>query len=73
MKAIQSVLIAILFLLIALAGVSPAQEAAGVPVAFFPETTYTFDPVVSGTTVSHTYKVTNQGSAMLEIQKVGTG
>ena len=73
MKLINSFLIAIIFLLSPLATFSQADETPGAPSAFFPETAYTFQPVVSGTTVSHTYVVHNKGTDILKIQKVATG
>ena len=73
MKTICFILISTFTALLLLSGLSAAQETTGVPEVAVPETAYTFEPVVSGTTVTHTYKVFNQGTGVLEIQKVGTG
>ena len=73
MKPINSLLIAIIFILSPLASLSQADETVGTPSAHFPETTYTFQPVVNGKVVSHSYVVQNKGSAILDIQKVDTG
>jgi hypothetical protein len=42
------------------------------PVAFFPETTFNFPPVLEGAEVSHDFVVRNTGSAVLEISRVKT-
>jgi len=47
-------------------------QAAEKPVAFFPETTFNFSPVLEGTEVSHDFVVRNTGSAVLEISRVKT-
>jgi hypothetical protein len=47
-------------------------QAAEKPVAFFPETTFNFAPVLEGTEISHNFVVRNTGSAVLEISKVKT-
>jgi hypothetical protein len=47
-------------------------QAAEKPVAFFPETTFNFSPVLEGTEISHDFVVRNTGSAVLEISKVKT-
>ena len=73
MKPFNFLLIVIIFLLSSLATLSQADETVGAPSAYFPETAYTFQPVISGTTVSHTYVVRNKGTVILEIQKVATG
>lgn len=73
MKAFTSVLIATVFLLIPSTLISRADETIASASAYFPETAYTFEPVVSGTVISHTYVVRNRGAALLEIQKVDTG
>jgi hypothetical protein len=73
MRPINSILIAIFFSVVSLASLSLAEEAVDSPAAYFPETAYTFQPVVSGTVISHAYVVQNRGTAVLEIQKVDTG
>lgn len=73
MKPFTSFLITIIVLLIPLALISRADETIASASAYFPETAYTFEPVVSGTVISHTYVVQNRGAALLEIQKVDTG
>jgi hypothetical protein len=73
MKPINSFLIAITSILIPITIISQAEEAIDSPAAYFPETAYTFQPVVSGTVISHAYVVQNRGTAVLEIQKVDTG
>ncbi len=73
MKAINSFLIAIIFFVIPITIISRAEETIDSPAAYFPETAYTFQPVVSGTVISHAYVVRNRGTALLEIQKVDTG
>ena len=55
----------------------PAEEKADVKSEetlpyFFPETTYTFQPVVEGTEVVHEYKVINKGTDLLSILNVKT-
>ncbi len=55
----------------------PAREvlraSENQPAAFLPESQYTFEPVLEGTVVSHTFILKNQGTAPLELQKVRTG
>ena len=48
-------------------------EAAKVPAVFFPETSYTFDPVVDGVYVTHDFVVHNKGDGLLKINRVRTG
>jgi hypothetical protein len=73
MKVINSFLIVIFLLLSSLTPLTQADETPGTPKAYFPETAYTFEPVISGEKISHTYVVQNKGSAPLVIQKVHTG
>jgi hypothetical protein len=73
MKPINFLLLAIIFFLSPLAILSQAEETVGAPSAHFPETAYTFQPVVNGNPISHSYVVQNKGTAILEIQKVDTG
>jgi hypothetical protein len=73
MKPINSLLIAVIFLLSPLASLDQADETAGTPSAHFPETAYTFQPVVNGAPVSHSYVVKNKGTAMLKIRQVASG
>lgn len=42
------------------------------PVAFLPETTFTFSPVLDGAEVSHDFVIQNKGTAVLEIAQVKT-
>ncbi len=44
----------------------------GVPVAYFPEKNYMFQPVVDGTVILHDYIVQNKGAATLLIERVKT-
>lgn len=50
-----------------------APVAAGSPALHLPERVHTFDPVVDGTVVNHTFVLQNRGSAPLEISRVRTG
>ncbi len=47
-------------------------ETTGSPVAYFPEKTYIFDPVVEGTEIIHDYVLQNKGSEPLLVEKVTT-
>jgi hypothetical protein len=73
MKHVNSILIVFFLFLSFLTNIILADETAGTPNAYFPETAYKFEPVVSGQKISHTYVVQNKGTATLEIQKVDTG
>ena len=73
MKHINYLIIAIMLLLSPLNHLTQAEETAGTPSAYFPETDYRFQPVLTGTAVSHTFTFQNKGTAVLKIQKVGTG
>lgn len=42
------------------------------PSAFFPATSYEFEPVVDGTKVLHDFIVQNRGTVPLKIEKVKT-
>jgi hypothetical protein len=63
----------IIFLLSSPTHRTQAEETTGTPSAYFPETAYTFQPVLSGQKISHAYVVQNKGTAALIIQKVHTG
>ena len=43
------------------------------PVVFFPETSYTFDPVVDGVYVTYDFVFQNKGDGLLKINRVRTG
>ena len=43
------------------------------PTVFFPETRYTFDPVVDGVYVTYDFVVHNKGDGLLKIKRVRTG
>lgn len=73
MKPLSSLLIVLFLALVFLPAFSQADETGNLPAAQFPETSYVFDPVVSGAYVTHTYAVQNTGTGLLEIQKVQTG
>ena len=57
------------------AGETPAAKsvAEDVPVAFFPERSYSFQPVPEGTQVTHGFTIQNKGTAPLLILTVRTG
>lgn len=43
------------------------------PVSFYPETVFTFDPILEGIDVTHDFIVKNKGEGKLKIQKVNSG
>ena len=51
----------------------PSNPAAGRPVAVFPQTTHTFEPVLDGDVVMHSFVLQNRGDAVLDVQEVKTG
>jgi hypothetical protein len=50
-----------------------ATIALKAPAVFFPETSYTFDPVADGVYVTHDFVVHNKGDGLLRINRVRTG
>jgi hypothetical protein len=50
-----------------------ASVIKDVPIAFFPERSYEFQPVIEGTQVTHDFKIQNRGTAALLISNVRTG
>jgi len=52
---------------------APGKAAVPDAAAFFPQTTYEFEPVVEGTRVIHEFRIQNRGSVPLKIEKVRTG
>ena len=49
---------------------SLADEAAtGGPVAFFPESRYTFQQALEGTELLHDFVIVNKGDSLLEVQE----
>jgi hypothetical protein len=72
MKKMNWFVIALIALCLPLSALNAAEETPAAPSAYFPETAHTFQPVVAGANVSHTYMVQNKGTAILEIQKVHT-
>lgn len=49
------------------------EKADRIPVAFLPEQTHRFEPVVDGTEVVHDFKLMNKGNAPLVIGKLESG
>jgi hypothetical protein len=43
------------------------------PSAFFPATSYEFEPVLDGTKVVHDFVIQNKGSVPLKVERVRTG
>ncbi|MBL0717292.1 MAG: DUF1573 domain-containing protein [Desulfosarcina sp.] len=43
------------------------------PLAFFPEKNFTFDAIVEGKQIEHSFKLINKGTAPLFVQKVKAG
>jgi hypothetical protein len=74
---IQSVmkitLTALVVLMIAAGGAWANQPSQPAPKLVMAETTFSFDPVVDGTKVTHDFIVHNEGEAVLNIHKVKTG
>ena len=66
-KIICSVLSCLLFFVIhSIAGENNAKKA---PIAFLPEQTFEFEPVIEGTEVSHDFILKNKGNAPLIIEE----
>jgi len=55
------------------AGTHAGTVSENVPVAVAPRDTYQFETVPEGTQVTHEFKIQNQGTAPLIIEKVNTG
>jgi hypothetical protein len=53
--------------------VAAKNSAEKRPLAFIPEQTYEFVPVVEGSLVTHDFIIQNKGTAPLVIEKVKTG
>lgn len=49
------------------------EAADGVPVLFLPETSFQFENVPAGQSVTHDFLVQNKGTALLRITRVKTG
>ncbi|NQT10481.1 MAG: hypothetical protein HQ573_04830 [Desulfobacteraceae bacterium] len=68
------VTMAALFCLLLFAIHSNAENITGEkPVAFLPEQTFEFEPVIEGAVVIHDFIIQNKGTAPLVIHKVRTG
>ena len=52
---------------------SASAESSGTPRAVFPVLGHEFEPVLEGASVTHTFKVENQGTGELNVLKVSTG
>ena len=55
------------------ADTAPSPDSTDVPVAFLPETGFTFKPVMEGETVKHAFSILNKGSQTLNIKNVSGG
>ena len=52
---------------------SKTESSGTSPAAFVPSGLFIFDPVVSGTVVTHEFIISNKGNAPLSIEKIVTG
>ena len=68
-----TVLIVLILALMGSPALSPAADDPGVPMAVFPEKSFTFDPVVDGAEVVHRFIVKNTGTGDLKVLRVSTG
>lgn len=50
-----------------------SKETSQMPIAFVPESRYTFDPVMDGADVLHDFVIQNKGNALLKIEQVKPG
>ena len=50
-----------------------ATQTQTLPSAFFPETSYEFEPVLDGAKVVHEFVILNKGTATLKVERVKTG
>ncbi len=58
------------FLVITSSGYTGAKEPNPSPKAIFEHTTFKFSPVIAGTEVTHLFRLTNKGTAPLNIPGV---
>ena len=73
MKLKTTVVLSAALLLTLFATVSLGTQDQPKAVAFFPETSYEFMPVLDGAKVVHEFVIRNKGSAVLKVEKVKTG
>lgn len=50
-----------------------SNEKVPTPIAFVPESRYTFEPVMDGVDVLHDFIIQNKGNALLKIEQVKPG
>jgi hypothetical protein len=69
----MKITLAAVVVMIAVGGAWADQSPQPLPKLVIEKDSYTFDPVVDGTKVTHDFVVRNEGDADLNINKVKTG